>query len=71
MTGEMTLKSQHVESLLQRLQTGDMSARDELLRATCDRFTHMARSMKRDFPRVGRWEQTEDVVLMPVACSIA
>ncbi len=62
MTGEMTIKSQHVEALIQRLQSGDMSARDELLKATCDRFTYMARSMKRDFPKVGRWEQTEDVV---------
>ena len=62
MNAEMTLRSQQVESLLARLENGDLTARDELLRATCDRFTYMARAMKRDFPRVGRWEQTEDVV---------
>lgn len=62
MNQEMTLRSQHVEALLARLQAGDLSARDELLQATCDRFTYMARAMKRDFPKVGRWEQTEDIV---------
>ncbi len=62
MTQEITLRSQQVESLLARFKEGDLAARDELLQATCERFNHMARAMKRDFPKVGRWEQTEDIV---------
>ena len=62
MTQEITLRSQQVESLLARFKDGDLSARDELLQATCERFNYMARAMKRDFPKVGRWEQTEDIV---------
>ena len=62
MTQEITLRSQQVESLLARFKEDDLAARDELLQATCGRFNHMARAMKRDFPKVGRWEQTEDIV---------
>ncbi len=45
-----------------RLQAGDESARDELLAESSDRLTRLTRKMLRDYPRVRRWEQTDDVL---------
>lgn len=50
-----------VEQLLADLRAGNQEARGELLQAACDRLTALTKSMKRSFPQVGRWEQTEDV----------
>jgi RNA polymerase sigma-70 factor (ECF subfamily) len=47
---------------LDRIEAGDLAARDELLRATCGRLERLARKMLRRFPRVRRWAQTDDVL---------
>lgn len=47
---------------LERMRAGDTVARDELLRALCDRLERLARSMLRRYPRVRRWEETGDVL---------
>jgi RNA polymerase sigma-70 factor (ECF subfamily) len=47
---------------LDRLRAGDASARDELLSATCERLTRLARKMLKGYPTVQRWEQTDDVL---------
>ncbi|TWT90754.1 RNA polymerase sigma factor [Pseudobythopirellula maris] len=57
----MTIQTSEVERLLGRLRDGDDSARAELLQAACDRLMRITRTIKRTFPKVGRWEQTEDV----------
>ena len=40
---------------------GDAAAREQLLRAACDRLLRLTRKMLRNFPEVRRWEQTDDV----------
>jgi RNA polymerase sigma-70 factor (ECF subfamily) len=51
-----------IQLRLDRLRAGDESARDELLKLACQRLTRLARKMLRGFPRVRRWEQTDDVL---------
>jgi RNA polymerase sigma factor (sigma-70 family) len=50
-----------IRRCIDRLRTGDQQARDELLGLACERLMRITRKIKRDFPQVGRWEQTEDV----------
>jgi RNA polymerase sigma-70 factor (ECF subfamily) len=47
---------------IQRLQAGDASARNELLNHCCERLRRLARKMLRDFARLKRWEDTDDVL---------
>lgn len=47
--------------LLVRFQKGDQTAKNELLRFVENRLLSLTRQMKRDFGKVQRWEQTEDV----------
>lgn len=47
---------------LDRLQAGDLAARNELLSSVGQRLERLARKMLRSFPSVGRWEQTDDVL---------
>jgi RNA polymerase sigma-70 factor (ECF subfamily) len=47
---------------IDRLRNGDLEARGELLQFAFGRLQHMARKMKGDFGRLGRWEQTDDVL---------
>ena len=54
-------QTQQIQSLIDRLQAGDLSARDELIRSACDRLMHLTRKMLRSYPRVKRWEETGDV----------
>lgn len=51
----------YLQSLLDRLNEGDASARDEMINQACERLTILTRKMFRDFPRLRQWEQTEDV----------
>jgi len=53
--------SLQIQGLVDRLQAGDESARKELLNCACDRMLRLTRKMLRSFPRVKRWEQTDDV----------
>ncbi|MFL5340532.1 MAG: RNA polymerase sigma factor [Gemmataceae bacterium] len=47
---------------LDGLHAGDSAARGELLAATSERLTRLTRRMLKDYPRVRRWEQTDDVL---------
>jgi RNA polymerase sigma factor (sigma-70 family) len=51
-----------VQGWLDRLRAGDEAARKELLNCACDRLTRLTRKMLKSYPRVKRWEQTDDVL---------
>jgi RNA polymerase sigma-70 factor (ECF subfamily) len=52
----------HMLRRLDGLHAGDPAARDELIRAACERLTRLARKMLRDGGRLHRWEETGDVL---------
>jgi RNA polymerase sigma factor (sigma-70 family) len=54
--------STQIQGCIDRMRSGDASARDELLARAADRLTRLTRKMLRDFPGVHRWEQTDDVL---------
>jgi RNA polymerase sigma factor (sigma-70 family) len=51
-----------VETCLQRWAQGEQTARDELIAIASDWLHRLVALMLRDYPRVGRWEQTDDVL---------
>jgi RNA polymerase sigma-70 factor (ECF subfamily) len=51
-----------IQSCIDRMRSGDASARNELLVHASERLTRLTRKMLRDFPGVHRWEQTDDVL---------
>ena len=55
-------KSLLMQNWIDRLRGGDAAARDELLNAACERLRQIVRKMLRRYPRVRRWEQTDDVL---------
>jgi RNA polymerase sigma-70 factor (ECF subfamily) len=57
-----TSKSLLMQTWLDRLRAGDEAARDELLNAACERLRQITSKMLRRYPRVRRWEQTDDVL---------
>jgi RNA polymerase sigma-70 factor (ECF subfamily) len=61
MSAPTTLDHSLIE-LLQRTRAGDLPAREELFRVVCGRLERLAGKMLRNYPRVGRWAQVEDVV---------
>lgn len=50
-----------IESCIQRINRGDLEFKSELIQIAYQRLQRMTRKMKRDFDRVARWEQTDDV----------
>ena len=46
----------------ERMRKGDVAAREEMLRAVHGRLEHLARKMLRQFPAVGRWEESGDLL---------
>src|SRR5436190_23131137 len=50
-----------IQNWIDRMQAGDETARNELLNCACQRLTELTRKMLKNFPRVKRWEQTDDV----------
>src|SRR5262245_33810256 len=58
---DSSLDTTQLHRILARLCAGDLTARDELLRAAGPRLERLARKMLRGFPDVARWEQTEDI----------
>src|SRR5260370_41801977 len=50
-----------LQACLDRLRAGDEKARAELLEHACDRFRKLASHMVKDFARVRRWADTDDV----------
>jgi RNA polymerase sigma-70 factor (ECF subfamily) len=53
---------EQIQSWLIRLQAGDLAARDALLDAAGERLRQLARRMLQGYPRVHRWEETDDVL---------
>ena len=51
-----------IQSYLDRLRDGDETARGELLECAIERLRSLARKMLRAYPRVHRWEETDDVL---------
>jgi RNA polymerase sigma-70 factor (ECF subfamily) len=51
-----------IQDWVDRLGRGDPAARSTLLECARDRLARIARKMLKDFPGVGRWEQTDDVL---------
>jgi RNA polymerase sigma factor (sigma-70 family) len=57
-----SLKTTELQSLVGRIQAGDRTAADDLIRQSAERLEALARKMLKDFPSVARWEQTGDVL---------
>lgn len=55
-------RSLQLQRCLDRLHGGEEAARQELLNSACERLTQITRTMLRDYPRLKRWEQTDDVL---------
>jgi RNA polymerase sigma factor (sigma-70 family) len=55
-------QSSDIQACLERLRRGDQSAQSALLECACDRLVRLARRMLKGFPRVHRWEETDDVL---------
>ena len=51
-----------LQRCLERLRAGDEGARQELLSGACERLRRLTGSMLRDYRRLKRWEQTDDVL---------
>ena len=51
-----------MQALIARFQAGDLAARDALLGATGERLRQLAHRMLQTYPRVHRWEETDDVL---------
>jgi RNA polymerase sigma-70 factor (ECF subfamily) len=51
-----------LQGWIDRLQTGDQAARDELLGHACERLRRLTHKMLKGYPRVKRWEETDDVL---------
>jgi len=58
---EISSKSLLLQTWIDRLRAGDDSARAELVNSACERLRLITRKMLRRYPRVKRWEQTDDV----------
>ena len=57
-----SLQSVQLQNWFQRIRTGDMAARDELLRVICGRMERLARKMLRRFPNIRPSADTGDVL---------
>jgi RNA polymerase sigma-70 factor (ECF subfamily) len=51
-----------IQGWIARLHAGDESARDALIGAAGERLRHLAHRMLATYPRVRRWEDTDDVL---------
>jgi RNA polymerase sigma factor (sigma-70 family) len=51
-----------MQGWIERLQAGDAAARDALLGAAGERLRQLAHRMLQTYPRVRRWEETDDVL---------
>lgn len=58
---EITQQADLLDRIIERLNQGDETARQQLLNATCQRLLHLTRKIKRGYHRVSRWEETDDV----------
>ena len=51
-----------LQRCLDLLRAGDEHARDALIQHACERLMRLTRKMFRGYPRLRRWEQTDDVL---------
>jgi RNA polymerase sigma-70 factor (ECF subfamily) len=51
-----------IQACIDRLRGGDEAARGEMLNVACERLRSLARKMLKSYPRVHRWEATDDVL---------
>jgi RNA polymerase sigma-70 factor (ECF subfamily) len=61
MTGSSSTTVQ-IQAWVDRVRGGDELARRELLNVACERLRTLAHRMIRSFPRIQRWEDTNDVL---------
>jgi RNA polymerase sigma-70 factor (ECF subfamily) len=54
--------TEYLQRCLDRLQAGDESARKELLNGVCERLAQLTRTMLKDYRRLRRWEESDDVL---------
>lgn len=59
---DATLQTEQLQAWLSRLQAGDRTAPDELLRHVCGRLESLTRKLRRDYPGLRRWAETDDVL---------
>ena len=55
-------QSMLIEGWVAKLAEGDEAARGELLTCAQERLLRLVRQMKRDYPSVGRWEESDDIL---------
>ena len=51
-----------LQGWIDRLQSGEPGARDDLLGHACERLRRLTRKMLRGYARLRRWEETDDVL---------
>ena len=54
----------NVQSLIDRMNAGDFSARNVLICHSAERLRRLTAKMFHDYSRLGRWEEVEDVMQM-------
>ena len=54
--------TEQIQGWIDCLRAGDLSARGQLIQCSCDRLRLLTRKMLRRYPRVRRWEETDDVL---------
>jgi RNA polymerase sigma factor (sigma-70 family) len=54
--------STELQGLIDRLRAGDRAAREGLIARSCDRLRQLTRAILKDFARVRRLEETDDVL---------
>ncbi len=55
-------RTSEIQRHVDRLRAGERGLRDRLIHVAVGRLEQMVRVFKRRFPRVSRWEQTDDVL---------
>jgi RNA polymerase sigma-70 factor (ECF subfamily) len=60
-TPDVTGSLAQIQIWVDRLRQGDAAARDALLECAAGRLRRLAHQMLRTYPRVRRWEETDDV----------
>jgi RNA polymerase sigma factor (sigma-70 family) len=59
---DSSLHTTQLRRWVERMRLGDLSAREEMLRAVNARLERLARKMLRRFPAVHRWEESGDLL---------
>jgi RNA polymerase sigma-70 factor (ECF subfamily) len=62
MPADESLNTVYLNERMDRIRAGDAAARNELIRMAQRRLEKIASRMLKNYPGVGRWEQTQDVL---------